>query len=123
MKKPIIIVFIILALIAIVFVFGKKQEADVLQEATVTPAPQEEVSGQPTFTAADVAAHNKREDCYAIVGTNVYNLTAWVSRHPGGEAAILGICGKDATAAFGKQHGDNTKAQAALASFFIGILK
>ena len=118
MKKPIIIVLILFIVAAIAFAFeksGTPQDAVTKQE--------EMADNQLSFTSAEVAAHNSKEDCYTIVGTNVYNLTAWVTRHPGGEAAILGICGKDATAAFGKQHGGNEKAQAALASFFIGTVK
>lgn len=50
-----------------------------------------------SFTAAQVATHNKEGDCYAIVGSDVYDLTQWVNMHPGGPEAILGTCGKDLT--------------------------
>lgn len=76
-----------------------------------------------TFTAAEVAKHADASSCYAIVGGNVFDLTSWINQHPGGARAILGLCGTDGTAAFTKQHGSNEKAQKALASFKIGVLK
>jgi cytochrome b involved in lipid metabolism len=71
------------------------------------------------LTRNEVAMHATKEDCYTIVGGKVYNVTSWISQHPGGAEAILGLCGTDGTQAFSKQHGSNEKAQAALASFFI----
>ena len=73
-------------------------------------------------TLAEVAQHNKATDCWTVVAGNVYNLTKWVQRHPGGSAAIKGMCGKDATAAFTNMHGSSATAAQALARFKIGQL-
>lgn len=75
-----------------------------------------------TFTLADVENHANANDCYSAIGGNVYDLTSWISKHPGGEKAILGICGKDATSAFTNKHGGQEKPEAALKSFLIGVL-
>ncbi len=74
------------------------------------------------FTVADVATHNSATDCYTIVGDKVYGLTDWISKHPGGEKAILGLCGVNATEAFTKQHGTFQQAKDALAGYLIGDL-
>ncbi|TSC60324.1 MAG: delta 5 fatty acid desaturase [Parcubacteria group bacterium LiPW_15] len=75
-----------------------------------------------TFTLVDVAAHATVTGCYSVIGGNVYDLTSWISKHPGGDRAILGICGKDGTSAFTKQHGGQEKPEAALKYFLIGTL-
>ena len=75
-----------------------------------------------TFTLVDVAAHATVASCYSAVNGNVYDLTSWISKHPGGEKAILGICGKDGTSAFTGKHGGQEKPEAALKYFLIGTL-
>lgn len=75
-----------------------------------------------TYTAAEVAQRGTAEQCWTIISGSVYDLTAWISRHPGGSRAILGICGKDGTDAFSRQHGGSAGAQAALGQFRIGAL-
>lgn len=75
------------------------------------------------LTVSEVTVHNKPIDCQVIVGGLVYDLTSWISQHPGGAEAIIGLCGTDGTAAFAAQHGSNREAQRALASFKIGVIK
>jgi cytochrome b involved in lipid metabolism len=74
------------------------------------------------ITLAQVAGHNSKASCWAAISGSVYDLTAWIPNHPGGEQAILSLCGKDGTAAFNGQHGNNIKAKAVLAGFKIGAL-
>ncbi len=75
-----------------------------------------------SFTAAEVAAHSTKSDCYTIIRGEVYNLTSWISQHPGGEQAIFSLCGKDGTAAFSGQHGGSAQQEKVLATFKIGVL-
>ncbi len=75
-----------------------------------------------TYTLAQVAAHGSSENCWTTINGNVYNLTDWIAKHPGGAGRIIAICGKDGSKAFGGQHGSNQDAQAALANFKIGVL-
>ena len=49
-----------------------------------------------TFTAAQVAEHSTKTDCWTIIDGSVYNITSYVPRHPGGDD-ILRACGKDGT--------------------------
>ena len=79
-------------------------------------------SAAATFRLSDVAKHNTQADCWAAVDGNVYNLTEWISRHPGGPDKILPLCGTDATAAFENQHDTQQKPNAQLATFKVGEL-
>lgn len=79
--------------------------------------------GTDTYTADEVAQHSSTDDCWASVDGKVYDLTEWVSEHPGGPDAIGGLCGTDATEAFHGQHGDAPDPNEALAGFEIGTLE
>lgn len=79
-----------------------------------------EASG--TYTSTEIATHAVETDCWASVDENVYDLTSWVSRHPGGSKAIISLCGTDATARFEGKHGGSSAAKAALTLLKIGTL-
>lgn len=93
-----------------------------------SPAPSTSVDATPTGSAsvgyrmADVAQHNTQQDCWVAVDDSVYDVTSWISRHPGGPDKILPLCGTNATSAFHGQHGDQEKPNTQLASFRIGAL-
>lgn len=74
------------------------------------------------YTAAEVATHNSVSSCWSIIDGNVYDLTAWIPQHPGGEQAILSLCGVDGTTAFHNQHGTRAQQANILATFKIGVL-
>ena len=78
---------------------------------------------QKTYTMADVQAANTPEKCWSAINGNVYDLTAWINKHPGGDKNILKICGKDGSTAFNGQHGGQAKPAQVLAGFEIGVLK
>jgi cytochrome b involved in lipid metabolism len=75
------------------------------------------------YTMAEIAAHNSQSSCWTVIRGDVYDLTEWISKHPGGADKILKICGKDGTQAFEKKHGGQDKPEAALAQFKIGKLR
>lgn len=75
------------------------------------------------YTKAQVAKHKTASNCWTIVGKNVYNLTRYIYLHPNGSADILGMCGKNATAAYRAEHGTGGRAGAELAAYKIGTLK
>lgn len=75
-----------------------------------------------TYTLADVETHDSASDCWAAVDDGVYDLTDWISQHPGGQSAITNLCGTDATDQFAQQHGSNEEAQQALSEQRIGAL-
>ena len=79
--------------------------------------PTEKASG---ISSTEVAGHNSRTSCWSIINGNVYDLTSWVPKHPGGEEAILKICGKDGSSKFNGKHGKDTGKIAVLSGFKIG---
>jgi len=81
-----------------------------------------EVKALQLFVMAQVAEHNSAVSCYSAIRGNVYDLTGWISKHPGREKAILNICGKDGTSAFAGKHGGKEKQEQALSGMQIGVL-
>jgi cytochrome b involved in lipid metabolism len=81
------------------------------------PAP----PADPTFTAADVALHNTKADCWIIIEDSVYDITNFFSEHPGGQAPVR-FCGKDATAVFARIHAGSTDANTLRQNYRIGRL-
>ncbi len=75
------------------------------------------------ITLTVVAQHNTRASCWSAINGNVYDLTSWIPKHPGGEQGILNICGKDGSSKFNGQHGGAAKQAAILAGFKVGILQ
>ncbi len=92
----------------------------------VSPAPSGttggNASGQLMLSAQEVAKHNSASDCWSVVKGNVYNLTSYIQRHPGGQSALKNICGKDGSAAFSNQHNNQGKPNNVLQGFLIGAL-
>jgi cytochrome b involved in lipid metabolism len=86
--------------------------------ATQTPETQPE-----TYSMSDVQKHRSTSDCWSVVDGNVYDLTSWIDRHPGGPEAILGMCGTDGSKAYHGQHGNSRRPSSALSLLKIGTLK
>lgn len=74
------------------------------------------------LSLTEVKRHNLGSDCWSVINGNVYNLTTFVQRHPGGVGAISSLCGKDGTAAFDNQHGQSSKPNNILDGLLIGNL-
>jgi cytochrome b involved in lipid metabolism len=85
-----------------------------------SPTPTTSTTGG--ITLAQVAKHNSRTSCWSAINGNVYDLTSWIPNHPGGEQAILYLCGIDGSAAYNGQHGGNAKTTKILTGFKIGAL-
>lgn len=75
-----------------------------------------------SYTSAEVAFHSTETSCWTSIDGNVYDVTTWISKHPGGSQAILSLCGKDGSAAFDNQHGGQRRPAEELATFQIGTL-
>ncbi len=89
---------------------------------TVSAPPDDTVVDSTVFSAEDVAQHSTAEDCWTIVDGNVYDVTPFVSRHPGGLAAISQICGVDGTERFIGKHGSDSAPNSQLDSLKIGTV-
>lgn len=84
--------------------------------ATSTPAP----STPGGYTAVQVGSHDSAASCWTVVNGNVYDLTSWIAKHPGGQGSIKMMCGADASDAFNQQHGGQGGPERILASYKIG---
>lgn len=74
------------------------------------------------YTMAQVAKHNTPSDCWTVVNGQVYDVTNWITRHPGGPGVIKAMCGIDGSAAFLQQHGNQQEPSNILESFRLGAL-
>jgi cytochrome b involved in lipid metabolism len=95
-------------------------------EPTQTPTskPSEsESASEPKLTLAAVAANNSNSSCWVVIEGLVYDLTPWISKHPGGAGAILGLCGSDGTEQFAGKHGGQATPASALKDYLLGELQ
>ncbi len=86
---------------------------------TPTPTPTPTIAG---YTMSQVKANNSAKSCWTVIDGFVYNLTSWVSSHPGGAGAILFLCGTDGTNAFKAQHEQQARPAVRLDSYKLGPL-
>ena len=142
MSKSIISFLTFLVLVLVVFVsssiFSNLGRVDVLPVAdnststvaTTTSSPNNNIVNTPTkepvsntgITMSDVQKHNNQSSCWTVVNGGVYDLTSFVSPHPGGSRAILSLCGIDGTSAFMDQHGNQRRPNNELVGLKIGNL-
>ncbi|KAF8607793.1 putative cytochrome b2, mitochondrial precursor [Ceratobasidium sp. AG-I] len=57
------------------------------------------------LSAQEVAKHNTPTSCWIVVSGKIYDVTEFLSEHPGGSAILLKYAGRDATAAYEVAHG------------------
>lgn len=76
-----------------------------------------------TYSIADVQSANTQEKCWTTIGGKVYDLTGYLSQHPGGIDNIMKLCGTDGSAAFAAQHGGQGRPEQELARLQIGVIK
>lgn len=46
--------------------------------------------------------HNKPGDAWTAINGKVYDMTAYIPYHPGGEKELMRVAGRDGTKLFGK---------------------
>ena len=57
-----------------------------------------------SYTAEEVKKHKTKDDCWLIIKGLVYNVTEFLSIHPGGSSIVLSVGGEDATEYFYELH-------------------
>jgi cytochrome b involved in lipid metabolism len=93
------------------------------EEWTDTPADGAQAPGMMVLTLETVAQNNSEESCWSIIDGSVYDLTDWISQHPGGASRILGLCGSDGTSQFQGQHGGSGSPESTLERYLLGALE
>jgi hypothetical protein len=111
---------------AITLVVGEKEiPGDVVRGAVATSKPTPSASptnNSSALTMEQVKKNNTASRCWSVINGNVYNLTNWISPHPGGEDAITRLCGTDGTKVFSNQHRGDPQAESRLSGFLLGKL-
>jgi len=112
---------------AITLVVGEKEIPGEVVRGVKATTPTPTASATPTTTSnpltlARVKANNTASSCWSIINGNVYNLTSWISNHPGGKSAITSLCGIDGTSAFNSQHRNESKPESRLTGYLLGKL-
>ncbi len=120
MKKYIFGVLIFLSVIAATgFILTKKTTAP----SAIAPASTS--NSTDTISASAIATHDSKTDCWTIINGSVYDITKYVSEHPGGDV-IEQACGTDATNLFNNRDGSGDShsptADVILAKYKIGQL-
>lgn len=73
------------------------------------------------ITVADVAEHGTASNCWVIISGKVYDMTSYISQHPGGRKAITRECGGDGTAVFDDERAHSRPGtMEELAQFYLG---
>ncbi len=116
---PFIIGGVVVLIVVAVVLIQNSQKTYVVSSPTQNP----DRTATTTYSSAQVATHNSQASCWTSINGGVYDVTAWILKHPGGSRAILSLCGKDGSSAFNDQHGGERRPEAELASFKIGVLK
>jgi len=102
---------------------GLVPEADPAGAPSASAQPSPDVTeGATGISIAEVAQHDDSATCWVAIDGTVYDVTAWITQHPGGPERILGICGTDASEDFGAQHTGQAEPAEQLSQFAIGEL-
>lgn len=99
-----------------------QESAPLTTESNPAPTKSSAAGGAVTLSAQEVASHNSAASCWTIVNGNVYNLTSYIQRHPGGPSVLKNICGRDGSAAFSNQHGGQGRPNNVLSGFLLGAV-
>ena len=79
----------------------------------------------PSYSASAVAGHNSLSDAWVIYGEKVFDVTKFLSLHPGGEEITLEHLGKDVTDVLNSEilHAHSANAIQLLKQYCIGELE
>jgi cytochrome b involved in lipid metabolism len=103
---------------------GDAAVVESVEEGAAPEPPVEEApSADTSVLSLDTVAMNDSEaSCWTVINGNVYDLTDWISSHPGGASRILGLCGIDGSSQFEGQHGGSAAAEGTLESYLLGSI-
>ena len=109
---------------AVTIAVGEKEiRGEVLRGEAPTPTPTPTASATPAgYTLEQVKANNTAQKCWSAINGQVYDLTTWISSHPGGAGAITSLCGTDGTSAYINQHKGQSQPASRLSGYLLGPL-
>ena len=94
--------------------------ASAAAKPSVTPTAAATVAA--SYTMAQVSANKSAAKCWSVINGDVYDLTKWISAHPGGAGAILSLCGTDGTQDFNAMHRSQGRPISVLGNYLLGPL-
>lgn len=89
-------------------------------KAQDTPSP-EKINNDSMFSTNEIASHSTPDDCYLVINNSVYDVSNFISLHPGGSRQITSRCGKEVSGIFARIH--SNRAWDLLAKYKIGALQ
>ena len=113
-------------LVYTVFVFFWSSIATLLVVHALSAPPAGTAGEQRRFSLADVAKHNRLEDCWMAIRGQVYDLTEYVPEHPTSRRVLQPWCGIEATEGMetkGRDRPHTDYAWSLLERYRIGSLK
>lgn len=72
------------------------------------------------YTWQEVAQHNTESSAWVYIGNQVYDITPWLDRHPGGKEILLLTAGRDISDLFVTYHPFTDKAAEVIGKYHIG---
>ncbi|GAB2265019.1 Cytochrome b5 isoform E [Dionaea muscipula] len=76
-------------------------------------------TGQKVHVFDEVSKHNTHNDCWLIIHGKVYDVTAFMVDHPGGDDVLISATGKDGTKDF-EDVGHSLSAREIMEKYYIG---
>jgi cytochrome b involved in lipid metabolism len=71
-----------------------------------------------------LSKHNAKSDCWIVYNSKVYDITSYISRHPGGTSTITNTCGNtDFDSTFKGYHGTSYETRLLSVAIYMGDLK
>ena len=124
MQKKIII-FIVFVMSIAVILFLALMPISVVGQNKSSVAADYLTNGQASttrfYTSVQLKSHNTEASCYTLISGKVYDITRYISVHPGGKNNILKICGSDGTQLFTDKHASDTKPNMILRQMQVGV--
>lgn len=121
---PVVLIAAILAVLGILLMMPVPTTPSAIKENPMENGVYEETK---TYSYVELSEHSKIDDCWLAISGRVYDVTDFVSSHPGGEAITEG-CGSDATELYetrpmgsGTPHSD--MARGMLDDYYIGDIE
>lgn len=75
------------------------------------------------ITVKEVMSHNSPKDCWIVLNDDVYDVTEFLNKHPGGVSPLMEVAGKDATLKFIQVHSTTTLEKMKEQLVFVGKLR
>ncbi len=98
MKKELSISIVIAVILIGIVIVNNKQSST---KMTPTPTPTTTINNPTSsITTLEIKKHNSATDCWIVVKGNVYDVTSYLSIHPGGSEEVIKTCGTDASVAY-----------------------